>query len=48
MNKKSAPNSLMNKKIRSKVYNQLCEVKGIGQTKSTFVMDAIKQTHSIL
>ncbi len=28
--------------------NQLSEVKGIGQTKSSFVMDVIKQTHIVL
>lgn len=28
--------------------NQLSEVKGIGQTKSSFVMDVIKQTHKVI
>ena len=28
--------------------NELCDVKGIGQTKSIFVMDIIKETHQLL
>ena len=28
--------------------NKLSEIKGIGQTKSTFVMDVIKETHKII
>lgn len=28
--------------------NQLSEIKGIGQTKSSFVMDIIKQTHQVI
>jgi DNA-binding Lrp family transcriptional regulator len=28
--------------------NKLSEIKGIGQTKSSFVMDVIKQTHKVV
>jgi Lrp/AsnC family transcriptional regulator, leucine-responsive regulatory protein len=28
--------------------NQLCEIKGIGQTKSSFVMNVIKETHLLI
>jgi Lrp/AsnC family transcriptional regulator, leucine-responsive regulatory protein len=28
--------------------NRLSEIKGIGQTKSSFVMDVIKETHEVL
>jgi hypothetical protein len=28
--------------------NKLSEIKGIGQTKSSFVMDVIKETHQVI